>query len=246
MIKRTTILLTALLISLGAIAQVKITQINLTDNEVSITNYGNSSVDITAYALCNIPAYALVDNLSIVSGNTNIPAGETVVLDWSSAQGNTGAIALYSQFGGWGSSASIVDFVQWGEGGNTRESDAVGASLWEAGDFLSGATTYYYIGDGSASGELQWSTTAPLATVAKTTIESSLYPNPVSNELHVNLSSSLENGVANVFDASGNLVMTHEVNGTSLDLTVSTLNEGMYILEVSDANGTSVSRFSKQ
>ncbi|MFM9984515.1 MAG: T9SS type A sorting domain-containing protein [Flavobacteriales bacterium] len=56
-----------------------------------------------------------------------------------------------------------------------------------------------------------------------------VYPNPASNELNISLNSNA-NSVLTVFDAIGNLVMTHQINSDFITIDIAHLSAGVYSL----------------
>lgn len=113
---------------------------------VELKNAGASSANLTGYYLCQYPSY-----WPFPSGVT-IPSGGFLVIHWNATGTNTatnlytgtgtladlspssGEVGFYSS-NGFGSSSDDVDYVEWGNGGHTREAPAVGAGIWSTGDF---------------------------------------------------------------------------------------------------------------
>lgn len=147
---------------LTAQAQIKLTYVNPTTQEIRIKNFGGTSVDITNYRFCALFEYAnLVEpSITILSGSLNLTAGSEVAVQWNAGSGfNTSAsdIGLYLPTGGFNVASAMVDFMQYGAGGQGREGVANTAGLWVAGTFLTGTGPWEYTGDGSASGIALWS-----------------------------------------------------------------------------------------
>ncbi|NQX92098.1 MAG: hypothetical protein HRT74_08265, partial [Flavobacteriales bacterium] len=94
------------------------------------------------FRVCSEFTYATVSALNVVSGSTNIPPNGTVTLEWPSWNPSaTGAdLGLYVPGGAFNNPDDMVDFTQWGSGGNGRESVAVAKGIWSAGkmEFLFG------------------------------------------------------------------------------------------------------------
>ncbi|MBX7051079.1 MAG: lamin tail domain-containing protein [Flavobacteriales bacterium] len=161
------ILLVLMVLCSGVLqSQIKFTYVNPATNEIRIKNFGATAVDITNYRFCALFEYANipVGNVSIVTGDLNLAQGEEVAVSWNSSSGfNTSAsdVGLYLPTGAFSSASSMVDFMQYGAGGQGRENVAVSAGLWTAGEFLTGTGPWYYIGSGAASGLDQWSDIDP-------------------------------------------------------------------------------------
>lgn len=86
-------------------------------------------------------------------------------------------------------------------------------------------------------GEEEWGTPINLYTVIKKVNENSdiyIYPNPVSNNIHIDLASSnTEIDGANIFSITGNLVKTVILENNELNIIdISLLENGVYILEL--------------
>jgi len=71
-----------------------------------------------------------------------------------------------------------------------------------------------------------------------------IYPNPVQNELFVEVENEIITQM-NIIDFTGKMVKSIS-NGNSKSIDVSSLNQGIYILEIYSENGISNTRFIKQ
>jgi hypothetical protein len=69
------------------------------------------------------------------------------------------------------------------------------------------------------------------------------FPNPTTDRLNIEMNAG-EYTNANVYDMTGRLVNTLAVEGTSVN--VSTLNDGQYLIEMSNEKGRVRLTFSKQ
>ena len=115
-------------------------------NRVEILNAGNVTVDISDYFLCLAPTtYRQVGALPIVSGETTIQPGGILVVTYDQLNvaagqinnvSGTGGLGLYTVGGDFGNAETLADFVQWGAAGSFRESVAVTAGQWTAGEFV--------------------------------------------------------------------------------------------------------------
>ncbi|WP_395049458.1 GEVED domain-containing protein, partial [Flavobacterium sp.] len=87
------------------------------------------------------------------------------------------------------------------------------------------------------------SSVAKIANVsAKAITEIKLYPNPTTSIL--NVSSVSENAIFKVYNMLGQSIMNGKLSNGSID--VSNISSGIYLLEVTDKESTSVNRFIKQ
>jgi len=69
----------------------------------------------------------------------------------------------------------------------------------------------------------------------------SIYPNPASSSITVNMAGSGSSALMTIFDVSGKLVMQEKLNGGSaVELNISALDNGIYFVNIS--NGVSVSK----
>jgi hypothetical protein len=80
---------------------------------------------------------------------------------------------------------------------------------------------------------------ATLNIIDETLSSVSIFPNPVTDILNINTSSSLTNRVATVFDINGKRVLNTKLESNSLN--VSTLQSGIYFLRL-ETNGKSIKR----
>ncbi len=149
---------TGLLFSLQA--QISINEIQ-EGGSVEIKNYGNTTVDISSYILCDFPAYWDLDSdFTVVCGDLNLAAGEIVSLIPASGvnvalPSDDGELGLYIN-SSFGNPNSIIDYFEWGSTGHTRSSVAVAAGIWTAGDFIPSflpnqSLSYDGLGDSSAN-----------------------------------------------------------------------------------------------
>lgn len=115
-------------------------------DEVVITNLSGGDLDLDGWFVCirpnyhPLPAMTLGDgaSLTLVLRDGGANDAETIYLENPSLSiGAAGEFAVYSS-GNFGSSSDIEAYVRWGEvaSGSNRESVAVGAGLWSAGDFV--------------------------------------------------------------------------------------------------------------
>ncbi len=124
------------------------------DKLIELWNNGTVSVDLAPYWLCLGPGqYLQIENATVVSGNRELAPGEFLVVNWDMLSNNEG-LGLYST-NTFASADAIVDFVQWGSGGNPRENVAVEAGIWTTGDFIPEVRlpsfSIAYDGEGDAS-----------------------------------------------------------------------------------------------
>ena len=140
-------------------AQVRMTRVDEVALEVTLRNFGPTETDVSGYWMCRAPGtYQQVSSLALVGGtDLSLSPGEEVTLVYGQIPAQ-GGIGLYLNASGFGSSANIADYVQWGGVAGVRESVAVGAGIWTAGTFAAGASgPFVYTGSGTQNGADFWS-----------------------------------------------------------------------------------------
>jgi hypothetical protein len=148
-------------------ANVRITAVNPTTHDITLTNFGNCTSNISNLELCSNFFCSSVGSLQIISGSTSLPAGGSATFRWNSWNPNpTGTdLALYTTNAVYTDPADLIDFVQWFSGGNAREPIAVAKGIWTAGDFISGLAPFTFSGTGSDYGLPFWEVTIPPCTI---------------------------------------------------------------------------------
>ena len=139
-------LLLVSIISIPTYAQVRINEISHgeveymgSSNWIELYNAGASEANVAELWLCDFPMYPQINSLTVLSGNTTIPAGGYLVLSWSALDADS-EVGLYSS-SSFGDSNAIVDYMQYASAGHQREGVAVSAGVWTAGEFVALANT---------------------------------------------------------------------------------------------------------
>ncbi len=138
-------------------ADVRITAIDITTGDVTLTNLGNAAEDISGWRFCNWPAYSTISSLG---ASASLAAGASEVINWADVVDADGELGLYID-AAWTNSASIVDYVEWASTGHTRSSVAVGAGVWNVGDFVDGPAPYTFNGASGDYGSGFWDVNNP-------------------------------------------------------------------------------------
>ena len=142
-----------------AFANIRLLRVDPFADEISIKNFGTSTVDISNYRLCSKFSYTPnLTSLTVLEGSLTLVAGAEVKLTGFAIDNTAADVGLYLPTGSFGSTTAMVDFTQYGSGGNGRESVAVAKGIWSTGDFISVAHPYLYIGDGAQNGVTFWVT----------------------------------------------------------------------------------------
>ena len=114
---------------------------------VAITNIGGEDGNLERFRLCQRPTYFAIPSQVLAPGETVYVTVTTVVgLDvdgpvidagggFGSLSASGGEVGLYRD-GNFGSTDSIVSYVEWGSTGHARSGVAVGAGIWGDGDFV--------------------------------------------------------------------------------------------------------------
>lgn len=228
-------------------SQIRLVRVDPSNENVTIKNFGGSSVDISDYKLCIFPAYPQLSSLSIVSGSLNLGANQEVtVVSSANLVDAGGELGLYIDTFDFSNSSNIVDYVQWISSGNTRENVAVGASIWGAGTTIPNTVSppYQYNGNGSTdNGFSFWGST--LSSEGFSQALFSMYPNPAQTELNLDLSANVGNAKIKVYSTLGKEIFNTEVSSNRSVVNVSNWLPGIYLVRLSSLEKTHVKRFIK-
>ncbi len=135
----------------------RITQVDPANDQLTLTNFGAESIDVSSYRLCSEFRYTQnLTGLTLVDGELDIASGGSLTLSGFELTDAGADIGIYLPEGGFGSPEAMVDFFQWGSAGNGRESVAVSKGIWSAGDFAEGSGPFVYTGDGVENGVSIW------------------------------------------------------------------------------------------
>lgn len=228
-------------------AQVRIVQVDPATEAVTIHNYGGTTINISNYWLCSLLSYGELNGMTIIDGGSMMLAsGADVTVTSSVALNNTAAdLGLYNT-NSFGSASAMEDFLQWGSAGNGRESVANTAGLWTTGDFIMLAPPYQYNGDGFQNGVTNWDTVLGIKDF-ENNLKFTISPNPTTSILTLKLSANLIDGNIKIFDILGKQVITKEIYSNNLvQINVSSLSKGMYLVKVSSEKNTQTKRFIKE
>jgi len=247
--------------TISGLAQIRLISVEPATNTIRIKNFGSSTVDISGYRLCSLIKYTsnLTTGITINEGSLNLAADAEVEIvapggassSWQNLQSEAD-LGLYLASGSFGSTAAMVDFVQWGSAGHGRESVANSKGIWTTGEFVSGDEPYSYIGDGTENGASFWEG----ASSNSEPTDISLSDNTISE----NLSSGTTIGTLSSTDADAGdshtyqlVAGTGDTDNTSFQISGSTLqsaevfdfeskNEYSIRVETDDGNGGTFSK----
>lgn len=229
-------------------AQFRIVQVDPAADEVTIRNFGNTTESVASHRLCSLITYRTISSqTTVVSGSLNLaPNAEVTISIAGNWLNDAGAdLGLYVPTGSFGIASNMIDFVQWGSGGNGRESLAVANGFWTAGTFINVAPPYQFNGGVSDFGVGFWDTLLSVDDLIGLS-NFNLYPNPTKTILNLELNSSDDGLIYQVFDILGKQVLNGNVNTTDLSqIDVSSLNSGLYLIKVSTGDKNETKRFIK-
>ncbi|WP_430467010.1 T9SS type A sorting domain-containing protein [Winogradskyella ouciana] len=229
--------------TLFAQENVRILKADPNTNSITLKNFGDVTATISGYWFCVRPQYAQLSSMTTVT--TLAPGAELDVASSINFPVSSGEFALYSS-SGFGSSANMLDFLQWGTGASpSRESVAVAAGLWVADTFITVSPPFQYNGDGTQNGVANWSTLGIDDFEESSSLR--LFPNPSSTILNVEFKSVVAEGTLQVYDILGKQVYAQSISSNiEAQIDVSEWETGLYLIKVSSENGQNIKRFIKQ
>jgi len=157
------LLLALTILSIGASAQIRMTNVDPASSLITIRNFGSTTVNIQQYRLCALFEYSSLSgpSVTLTNGILNLAPGATVTIEWAASSGfnpTASDLGLYMPMGSFSDPANMVDFMQYGNSGQGREGVAQSAGLWTSGTFLTGSGPWVYLGNGSEDGITFWAT----------------------------------------------------------------------------------------
>lgn len=228
-------------------AQFRIIEVDPAADTVTIKSFDTSTQNIGSYRLCSLFGYrTLSTQTTIINGSLDLAPNAEVTVSASGFLNDTAAdLGLYVPSGSFGSAANMVDFTQWGSGGNGREGVAVTKGIWAAGTFVSAAPPYAYTGNGSQNGFQFWGTALGINDF-NLNLGINLYPNPTNSFLNIELNNSETNLSFQIFDILGKQVLNRMGNSQDLSkIDVSNLEDGLYLIKIATKNKSETKRFIK-
>lgn len=236
-------IITLLFVSISASAQIRITGVDPAQNLIFIRNFGTATVDITNHMLCTKFNYFTVGSLTVIAGNPSaLGSMQTAWVQGNSLDAAGADLGLFlpgTSGSGFGSTTNMLDFVQWKTGGNGRESVAVAKGIWTAGAFVCGNPTYTFTGGGNDVGFSFWNGVGCTTSVNENLLENnvSIFPNPASTTLNVNISSTINVLSYRIANLLGQVIIEEKTNLTNIIVDISTLPKGNYSFSISTSEG---------
>lgn len=230
-------------ISTALQAQVRFLEVDKSNDEVTLKNFGTSAENVSDWWFCSLFNYEQLSDLTLENGDLMLMPDETVTLSGYTLADTEADLGLYEN-GTFSSSSDMRDFLQWGSAGNGRENVADTAGIWNAGNFLPDATIYQYTGDGTQTGLNFW-TTLSLDDI-KGSIKVELTPNPIVNNLNIQQSNAQVLDVQ-IFNLQGQLAKRTFIEDENATIDFSALSSGVYFVKLIDSsNNTFTKKFVKQ
>jgi Secretion system C-terminal sorting domain len=237
-------------ISLKTYTQVRIVQVNPSTNSIIIHNYGGATVNVTGFWTCTKRVYGALNLMTLLNGgDLMLDPGEDLEFINSINLMASADLGLYDAFN-FASSTSMQDYLQWGgvfNGLSGREDVAVAKGIWVAGTIISASPPYQYTGDGTQNGVTFWGTVLGIEDF-ENNITFKAFPNPTISILNLQLSSGIIDGTVTVFDMLGKQILKNKINinNNIVQLDVSNISNGLYLVKVSSEGNTQVKRFIKR
>lgn len=267
-----TMFIVLVVFNLGLMAQtpngVKINEVFLSNSgdQVELKNFGSAAVNVSSWQLCSRFAYRSIGSLTIVSGQTTIPAGGFLVVSGFNWNNTSADLGLYTSTD-FNNPNDMEDFVQWGAAGIGREGEANSAGLWTTGDFVPGFSLDTSIEfDGDGVGSTNWFAQSNPTLGAENGIVTSVadndgqvpdefrlaqnYPNPFNPSTRIDYSiptsDNLVNVALEVFNLLGQKIRTlvngrqaageYSIQWDGRSINGSLVSSGVYIYRLSVAN----------
>ncbi len=141
----------------------RLSEVNPDNETITITNYGTCNINLANHRLSSGASNVNISTLNVLNGSLILTPGGSVTLSWTSWNPPAGGIdlALYVPFPDLNDPEDMLDFMQFGSGGNGRENIAVAKGIWSAGDFVDALPPFNYIGDGAQNGVAFWEGATP-------------------------------------------------------------------------------------
>ncbi|MDG1262697.1 MAG: hypothetical protein P8H59_11705 [Flavobacteriales bacterium] len=211
----------------------RITAVDVDNKEITLTNYGTCSVDLSQYQLCSEFFCAIVGTLPVQSGSINLSDGASVTLQWNAwtPTADGADMSLYLPSPSYTNPDDMLDFVQWSSSPNGREPVAVAKGIWASGTFVDNISPYSYTGDGTSEYGVEfWQGTVPPCSIDALFTGTQTSCDPVTNNYLQNLAveftnepetgSITVNGVDFAIGASPQLIVLDNLDSDGLPVDV--------------------------
>lgn len=216
---------------------------------VTLYNFSLSSYDLTNHMLTIGNSWHLMSTLTVLSGNLNLPASQSVTVGGLTIPNGTGSVALWQPGtnSGNASSSNIIDFVQYGAGGQAFEAIAVQAFLILVNTYAPGALPIRRTDANQGPGNGNWVQDATGIISSESIYALQFMPNPVSDRITISMSpdffSASPSFNCSLLDASGRLWISESaITSQQAVINCKALPAGMYFVQITSASGATLQR----
>ena len=210
----------------------------ITDDQITVLYDGSSITGTGIYSQVIMPDGVLPVNLSAFNA---VARNQKVYLTWSTVSeiNNDYFQIERSEDGKRFSAIAKVN-------GKGNSSSVQKYSFIDGASFSTGETLYYRIKQVDKDGSAQYSKPIPVKLTDLSTPVISIYPNPATNDVTIDLGNGPSRFSYKFFDLSGNVVIsnTSGVSATTVDL--NKLNPGVYIIQILSGEVKSSKKIVKQ
>ncbi len=234
MIKKLLIIPVLLLLVTVSRAQIRIVFLDPVDKAFSLKNFGSTDVDVASLRMCHNFDYPDVSSLDILEGDLVLSENEEVKLSLPTL-GSESDLGLYKSSGSFSLAENLLDFVQFGSGGNGREGLANDNGFWSTGDFLTNDAIWEFNGEVNDYGKSFWAMVTAIKPFSKQ-LDLSIYPNPSGQgeAIAIEQIESTNGLIVKAIDAIGNV---YELKTIDHVIDTRSLNKGLYVIEITERTG---------
>ena len=207
---------------------------------VTFHNFSGGPYDVSGHFVTVNNTSHTVGSLTIIAGVLNTPAGSLLIFGGLNIPKNQGSLALWAPGTDMNNpkSSDMIDFVQWGSGGQPFESLAVAAGLWAAGTFVNSGLPITRSNNYGNVGSGEWSSSL---NVREYNTEDFVEIGPMPFEDHINLVFTQGHRFteANLYSVLGKLVEHMDIMQSTASLSLSTheMANGVYLIELKTSDG---------
>jgi len=234
-------------------AQIRITKVDPFTDQVTIHNFGTSTVPIDGYFFCTKRSYGALATITPISGSLNLAGGADVVLVVNTFAGldNTASdLSIYTTNANFFIAADMVDFMQYGNAFpnlSGRENEAVSRGFWTAGTFILGdPAPWSYTGNGTTENGVNFWVSSSTLSVNDEFLNGalSMYPNPAGSTLNIKKLRNINLNEAIIYDVTGRLVSAIDLSQTISEkaIQLNKISKGIYFIRITDDQGGIVAR----
>lgn len=145
----------------AGVGVLKILTVDANTDEVTLTNLGESNIDVADYYLCRGPGNPYILISTIASGSTVVAPNGTITLPYDMNPASDGLSIFANNTFSSTDPEVLLDYVQWGAPNQARVGQAVTAGRWDSADnFVANGSPYEFEGTATDFGSTFWSGTA--------------------------------------------------------------------------------------